>query len=197
VERSLAAQRTRATEEIEALVEAGMRVMRARGASGLTVADVLREAGLSTRAFYRHFRTKDELVLAIYEREAVRAHARLRERMAAARSPGEAVEAWIDATLSLAFDPRRARRTRVLAAEGGRLQAEHPAEFARILDGLLEPLATALRGLSGTDPTRDARSIYAVTWGLVAEKLAGGSVTFEEARAHVRRFCLPAVGMAP
>lgn len=197
VERSVAARRARAAGEVEALVDAGLRVLRARGAAGLTVAEVLREAGLSTRAFYRHFRSKDELVLAIYEQEAVRAQARLRERMAAARSPQAAVEAWIDETLLLAFDPRRARRTRVLAAEGARLQAEHPTEFARILDGLLEPLAGALRRMAAADPLRDARSVYAVTWGVVAEKLAGDPVGFEEARAHVRRFCLPALGMAP
>ena len=60
---------------MRALVEAGLTVLRQRGAAGLTVADVLAEAGLSTRAFYRHFHSKDELVLAVYEHEAQRRYA--------------------------------------------------------------------------------------------------------------------------
>jgi AcrR family transcriptional regulator len=197
VERAVEHRRARAADEVEALVEAGMRVLRRRGMAGLTVAEVLAEAGLSTRAFYRHFRTKDELVLAVYEREAHRAHARLWERMGAAPSARLALEAWIDETLALGFDPRRARRTRVLAAEGARLSADHPAEFAAILDGVLEPLGRALAELGSPDPRRDARTVHAVTWELVAEKLGGGDLTLPVARAHVRRFCLPALGLAP
>lgn len=195
VERSLEAHRARVAGEVEALVDAGLRVLRRRGSAGLTVAEVLREAGLSTRAFYRHFRSKDELVLAIYEQEATRANERLRARLTATRSPRAAVEAWIDETLALGFDPRRAHRTRALAAEGARLQADHPAEFGRILDGLLAPLAAALRELPSPDPERDARVVHAVAWAMVAEKLSGSDVTLEAARALVRRFCLPAVGI--
>lgn len=196
-ERAVGAQRARAAEEVGALVEAGLAVLRRDGVAGLTVAEVLREAGLSTRAFYRHFQSKDELVLAIYEQDSHRAHARLRERLAAAASARAAVEVWIDETLGLAFDPRRARRTRVLATEGARLQAEHPAEFGRIVDGVLEPLIEILRGVPGADPERAARSIHAVTWGLVVEKLHGGDIWLEEARVHALRFCLPALGMTP
>ena len=63
---------------------------RARGAAprtdaaGLTVAEVLAEAGLSTRAFYRHFQSKDELVLAVFEQEAQRRYAGLEAQLATA-----------------------------------------------------------------------------------------------------------------
>src|SRR5947199_263952 len=57
------------TEE-RALVEAAHRAMRRNGFSGATVADILAEAGLSTRAFYRHFASKDELLLAMYRRDS-------------------------------------------------------------------------------------------------------------------------------
>jgi AcrR family transcriptional regulator len=181
------------TDEKRALIEAGLVVLRRTGSDGCTVADVLAEAGLSTRAFYRHFASKDELVLAIYERDAVASRARLASRLAAAPSGRGAVEIWIDENLALGFDARRARRTRPLAKEGLHLQAEFPGEFARIVAGLIDPLANALRRAGSSDPERDARSIQAITWDLVTEKLAGGSLTREAAKAHVMRFCAAVV----
>src|SRR3954447_14220094 len=96
------ANETRASER-RALIDAGLTVLRRRGSDGCTVADVLAEAGLSTRAFYRHFASKDELVLAIYERDAQPTHVRLRDRLDAAASPRAALEVWIDETLALGF----------------------------------------------------------------------------------------------
>src|SRR5262245_66348836 len=98
--RSVAAHQQRADDEVRALVEAGLAVLRRRGAAGLTVADVLAEAGLSTRAFYRHFQSKDELVLAIYEQEAARRNAAIEAKIAAAPDPRAALQTWIDEMLA-------------------------------------------------------------------------------------------------
>jgi AcrR family transcriptional regulator len=197
VTRALEDRQRRAADEVRSLVEAALTVLRTRGAAGLTVADVLSEAGLSTRAFYRHFHSKDELVLAVYEHEAQRRHADLEQVIAAAPDPRAALETWIDAMLALGFDPRRARRTRVLRAEGARLQADFPDEFAAILAGAVDPLTSLLRAFPEADPERDAWSIYEVTWGLVEAKLRGDVIDRTEARAHVMRFCLPALGLRP
>jgi AcrR family transcriptional regulator len=185
------------TDERRALIDAGLAVMRRRGSEGCTVADVLAEAGLSTRAFYRHFSSKDELVLAIYERDALPTQTRLRERLAAAATPRAALEVWVDETLALGFDARRARRTQPLAKEGLRLQAQFPREFAAMEAGVIDPLAEILRAFPAAHPERDARSIHAVAWALVEERFAGGTLTRDEARAHVLRFCLPVLGERP
>ena len=185
------------TDERRALIDAGLAVLRRRGSEGCTVADVLAEAGLSTRAFYRHFASKDELVLAIYARDAQPTQARLRERLDAASSPRAAFEVWVDETLALGFDARRARRTQPLAKEGLRLQAQFPREFAEMEAAVIDPLVDLLRAFAGADPERDARSIHAVTWALVEARFAGGTLTREEAKAHVLRFCLRAIGEKP
>ena len=192
--RATATQRARAAEEVDALVRAGLAVLARVGVEGLTVAEVLNEAGLSTRAFYRHFHSKDELLLAIYERDATATRDRLRARLVKARSPQLAIEAWIDETLALAFDARRARHTRPLAREGARLQGEFPAEFAAIVDGVVEPLVEVLRAMGNDQPERDARTIHAIAWQLVSEKLGGSAISAADARAHVLRFCRPALG---
>jgi AcrR family transcriptional regulator len=194
-ERSVAPRRQQAEDEVRALVDAGLAVLRKRGTSGLTVAEVLAEAGLSTRAFYRHFASKDELVLAVYEHEADRRNGELVVRLGRARSPRDALEVWVDELLALGFDTRRAHRTRVLAREGARSQADFPAEFTAIVAGAVDPLAAVLRDLPSPDPARDAWSVYAVTWELVQHKLRGAPVTRAQAKAHVLRFCLPALGV--
>jgi AcrR family transcriptional regulator len=183
-----------AVDEKRTLIDAGLVVLRRSGSESLTVADVLAEAGLSTRAFYRHFDSKDALILAIYARDSERAREQMQRRLAAAATPRKALDVWIDETLALAFDTRRARRTRPLAREGSRLQGEFPDEFDAIVRSVLGPLVAVLRAFPNADPERDARSIHAITWALAEERMRGARITRPEARAHVLRFCLPAIG---
>ena len=65
---------------------------------------MLDRAQLSTRAFYRHFDSKDELVSAVFLEMARVETRRLKRKMAAAADPTEAVVAWIDGRLDLAFN---------------------------------------------------------------------------------------------
>jgi len=184
--------------EARALVQAGMAVLRRSTARNLTVADVLEEAGLSTRAFYRHFQSKDELILAVYQYDNRRSIDRLRTRIAAADSTLDALERWVEASLALGFAPRQARRTTTLWREGGRIWAQYPGEYKAIVEGLVAPLTQVLeRGRDdGTflnaDPHLDALTIHAVVWRLIERKLGGdASLDLASATAYVLRFCLP------
>ncbi|TMK67338.1 MAG: TetR/AcrR family transcriptional regulator, partial [Actinobacteria bacterium] len=92
------------------LLDAGYRVMRQNGFEDASVGDVLAEAGLSTRAFYRHFASKDDLVLAMSRRDAARIAARIDERLETAATSIDALHAWVDEVLAIAYEPRRAAR---------------------------------------------------------------------------------------
>jgi AcrR family transcriptional regulator len=186
-----------ALDEQRELMDAGLAVLRRSGSDGCTVAGVLAEAGLSTRAFYRHFASKDALILAIYKRDSLASCAKLRDRIRATTTARAALEVWIDETLALGFASARARRTRPLAKEGLRLQAQFPREFAEIVAGILDPLVALLRAVPTDDPERDARTMHAITWGLVEDKFGGDVLSREQARAHALRFCLPAIGEEP
>jgi AcrR family transcriptional regulator len=186
--------------EARALVQAGMAVLRRSSAKALTVADVLEEAGLSTRAFYRHFHSKDELILAVYQHDNRRSIERLRTRIASAASTLDALEQWVQGSLALGFAPRQARRTMTLWREGGRIWAQYPGEYKAIVEGLVEPLTDVLaRGRQDgtfpcTDPPLDALTIHAVVWRLIERKLGGdASLDLASATAYVLRFCLPAL----
>ena len=87
--------------ERKLLLDAGMKVMRRNGFAEASQAEVLEVAGVSTRAFYRHFATKDALLIAMFDREAEVVAVRLRDAAAAAPSAPRAVEAWLDEYLDL------------------------------------------------------------------------------------------------
>src|ERR1700761_7863106 len=108
---TVTAPRTRRREKLspdpavrgEILAAASM-TLREQGVRGFNIAAVLERANLSTRAFYRHFGSKDELVAAVFLESARAEKRRLQRRMSAAATEIEAVAAWIDARLDLAFD---------------------------------------------------------------------------------------------
>jgi AcrR family transcriptional regulator len=205
IDRSLDAVRARSEREVEALVGAALRVMRRKGSASATVADVLAEAGLGTRAFYRHFRSKDELFLAVFERDSLAASERMQQRLEALRGPRERLRAWIDEVLTLAYERPRARRTHLLVHEAGELRSAHPAEFLGIAQTVCEPLVRILAEgreqaiFPAAEPELDARSIHALAWNLVEARLAGGGPPdAAAARDHVLRFCIPALeGRSP
>jgi len=77
-------------DEVEQLLTAAEAVLARGGYAGLRVDDVLDEARLSTRAFYRHFRGKSELFLALFDREAALAGERAAATFRWSRSPASA-----------------------------------------------------------------------------------------------------------
>jgi AcrR family transcriptional regulator len=166
-----------------------------------TVAGVLEEAGLATRAFYRHFHSKEELFLAVFERDSAESSQRMQKRLDALPDPSTRLVGWIEEVLSLGFDRRRARRTRTFASEAAILRSLHPAEFVSIQRVLYQPLLGILEAgkadgsFPHTQPEDDARSIHAVCWALVEAHLSGdGPPDAEAARAHALRFSLPSLG---
>ncbi len=204
VERAVGAAKARARDDVQLLIAAGLTVLRREGAAEMTIADVLKEAGLSTRAFYRHFTSKSDLLLAIYEHEVQRYNPLLQRRLAAAANPADALVAWIDELLEAGFEPRRGERTRTMFSWAIPLQQEFPVQFAAIRAALTDPLEEVLAaGLAdgtfpATDPARDATFIRALTWELVDEHLSDPSteVGVVAAREAVLRFALPALGAA-
>src|SRR5215472_13093727 len=99
----LGAMRSLREREYARLLEAGHRVLLRRGYHGTRVEDIMREAGISTRAFYRFCTGKDDLFLALFDRANAAAMERLRERIACHERPIDQLEAYIDSTLDLAY----------------------------------------------------------------------------------------------
>jgi AcrR family transcriptional regulator len=204
VTRSGRPRRFEAEDELRILLDAALVVMERNGYVDANVAEILREANLSTRSFYRHFESKDQLLCALYRREAHAAAARLCTKVEAAETPRVALEAWIDEILSLGHDRAKAARLRVLSSRGAMRADGYAEETRHASQLLLAPLEQLLaQGRSDgsfplVDPDADAALIQSVVWaaaGLnpVRERPASRA----EATRQVRSFCERALGVKP
>jgi AcrR family transcriptional regulator len=99
----------------ERIVGAALRVFGERGFHGATIADVVRESGLSVGAIYTYFKGKDDLFLATCDLAAGRGLGELAARLPAGRTVAERLAIAI----AFYFD----------TAEGGAIDAPGNADF--------------------------------------------------------------------
>jgi AcrR family transcriptional regulator len=177
VERALAGRRDSYAEEVRRLLEAAFVLIRRNNDLEPRVSEVIREAGLSNQAFYRHFPSKQALLVAVLD-EGVRVLAGyLAHRMRSERSPLGQVRAWLLGVLEQALDPEGAAATRPFALARGRLAESFPEEVAaseRQLTALVQDAihAAASAGeIPPGDPDRDAESLYHLAMGWVQARL--------------------------
>jgi len=192
VRRTLARREATYIDEVQRLLDAGLAVMEAtRDPAGPKVADVVRTAGLSNQAFYRHFASKDDLVAAVVEAGTWRLVGYLDHQMAKIEDPEGKICVWIEGVLSQASSPLVARSTRATLSNlrqppAGTVRRAPQAEIYRLLVSPLEAVGTL-------DPERDAAAISAVVFGRL-DAFLWVAPPSEDDIAHVIRFCLGAIG---
>jgi AcrR family transcriptional regulator len=195
-------RRFESEDELRILLNAALVVMERNGYADAAVADILREADLSTRSFYRHFESKDQLLCALFRREADAAAARLRDNVDAAGTPREALDAWIDEILSFGHHRVKAARVSVLGSPGA-MKADGYGEEMRYASRILTaPLEELLRrgaadgSLPLADPPADAPLIQSVVWAAAGLNPARDKPSSRaEAARQVRSFCERALGV--
>lgn len=183
------------------LFKAAYAVMSRNGYANAHVTDILNEAKLSTRAFYRHFASKDELLEAMFHQNVERACAHLDEQIAKAQVPTQQLLAWVDEILEMGYDARKGRMARMFASTtiiSSLADAGHEATAM-----LYQPLhrvlvdGTASGEFPTCDPDSDARSIHAIVWRVFNDAMHGrAALDRAAARNHVIRFVFPALGLA-
>ncbi len=186
-----------------AIVDAASKSVREHGVRGLSVATVLERARLSTRAFYRHFDSKDQLVAAVFLELTRSEVQRLRTKMSDATDPVEAVAAWIDGRLDPAFDEDIKAELHQVSLEAQSKVFSTPGTVAPAYGAILEPLIEQLqRGLElgifrDIIPATAAKSIHGVVWAGTQRQWATNHWDREEVRQRAVRFCLRGLGVAP
>ncbi|HVW44820.1 MAG TPA: TetR/AcrR family transcriptional regulator [Amycolatopsis sp.] len=168
----------------------------------VSVSKILAEAGLSTRSFYRHFQSKDELLLAMFQAESDRATQRVEKLERCATSPRAALETWIEHYLSLAFEPRLLRRSLIV----GSPEVSRVVGFAKALNEMRAaqraPLERILRAGAAdgtfrhTEPVDDAVAIQDLVFSLLNRAREGSEhMNREQARARILDFVARAIGL--
>lgn len=180
-------------EEVARLTSAARVVLARGGWWGFKVESVLRVAGLSTRCFYRHFETKDHLLLRMLQEDMERAARRL-SRVCTDPDPAERVRAWIDGVMDMAYVERVAKPTVLFASHWHQLVAMFPGPTDACRASLLAPLRRALEDTkaAGHDLDVDAtvQAMFYIVGGSTAEAIAGAG---RPSREQMDAWVLPTV----
>ncbi len=163
------------------LVSATWAVTARHGTIEPSVREILAEAGLSTKAFYRHFRAKDELLLAALEQGSHLLVDHLERRMAAATDEVGRIDAWIVGFVRQAANRAAARRTLPWTLGAGRLATDFPDALGRNQGTVIAPLERQIRAAvangrsTSPDPASDAQIIFSFTADTLRRYLARGT----------------------
>jgi AcrR family transcriptional regulator len=185
------------------ILSAASKLVREEGVRALSIAGVLSRAHLSTRAFYRHFDSKNALVTAVFVEMARVEKLRLRNRMSKYDDPVRAVAEWIDGRLDLAFNEQIRSDLRKMSLEAQSQMFAEPALVGPAYDEILLPLREQLeRGsaagvFAGIDPEAEALCIQGTVWANVERHWATGDCELSGLRERVLRFCLRGLGVNP
>ncbi|MBX7451007.1 TetR/AcrR family transcriptional regulator [Mycolicibacterium sp. 3033] len=170
----------------------------------VTVSAILRSAGLSSRAFYRHFRSKDDLFLALLQQGADEIADRV-DRVAAAGtgSPAEQLAAWIGEIFDLMVDPHRRMQMAVIDSEEVRSAAGYRDLRERSHASRERSLTEILRrgresgAFPLADPDHDAVAISALMSRVMSSVAPHDVHAVKEAESRLLDFALRAVGAVP
>lgn len=200
VERTLAGRQAEYTHEMRRIVEATYELIERTGSVDPSLREILAHTGLSTQAFYRLFRSKDELLLVLLDDGRRRLVDYLGARMDGAVAPADKVRAWIEGVLAQASTPRAADRTRPFMANEDRLSELFPEEQRESVDLLIDLLVAPLGADAppGVGPDlirRDAEAVYAVTFGVLRAHLVQRRRPGPDTVGHTVRFCLRGAGI--
>ena len=139
------------------IVEGTSRLLRERGVHDTSVADAMSEAGLTHGGFYRHFKTKDDLVVAGIRSmfEAIAAHLELQQLGADARDVAAQYRA-VYLSDEHVGNPGQGCPVPALAGEVAR---ESPALREVFGSGFRRVADTLAKGMPGTSPERQPQAL--------------------------------------
>ncbi len=202
INRTVSARYDVAADEIARIVEAAYKVIERSGTVDPRVRDILAEAGLSTQAFYRHFPSKDDLLLVLLDDGRRRLRNYLQHRMEKATDPAARIRAWIEGVMAQAVDPAAAARTRPFISNLGRLTEQHPEQQQESVNTIVALLVAAVEEAmeagtaSSPDPGADALAIYHLTTGTMTSHVLARTTPTQDETDLLVSFALRALDIS-
>lgn len=193
VERALDERQREATEEVERILVAAVRVMERVAPEPPRVSDIVTEAGSSNKAFYRYFAGKDDLILAVMERGVAIVLSYLQHQMAKESKPQNKIARWIEGTLAQVADPALISKSRAAAGQmsaAANWRAADQEMMRPLRDLLVEPVTA----LGSDDVDRDVSAVFCCTAATLRRYVGSSDRPGPDDIAHVVRFCLKGLG---
>lgn len=151
------------------ILDEAAQALRLHGTEGVSVAQLMKLAGLTHGGFYAHFSSRDDLVAHAIDR-MFEDTSLLVERFLTDRPPSEGLADLIDHYLSERAFGQRAQGCPLpgLAGEAHRMPTEAKARFEQGFQKFRNAIATALEKMGKQEPDRLASSIVAELVGTMA-----------------------------
>jgi AcrR family transcriptional regulator len=162
------------------------------GSAAFTVAQLTGRAGVSLKAFYACFRSKDDLLLALLAEDSGIGADVLAGRIGTRTGP-DALRAYVFELFDMLTLPGAIGYAGVLVREYRRLTELHDEEIRDALAPLVDLLA---RTIDSDDPKRDARTMFAVLLDGIHDIVVGRVADTHELARYLYRFCSEGVGGA-
>ena len=194
VERALDDRQREATEEVERILAAAVRVMERVAPEPPRVSDIVTEAGSSNKAFYRYFAGKDDLILAVMERGVAIVVSYLKHQMAKESNAHDKIARWIEGALAQVAEPELISKSRAAAGQlsaGTNWRAADQEMMRPLRDLLIEPIAM----LGSADVERDVVAVFCCTAATLRQYMGAADRPGPDDIAHVVRFCLNGLGV--
>jgi AcrR family transcriptional regulator len=192
VERALDDRQREATEEVERILAAAVRVMERVAPEPPRVSDIVSEAGSSNKAFYRYFAGKDDLILAVMERGVGIVVSYLQHQMAKEPQPRDKIARWIEGTLAQVAEPHLISKSRAAA---GQMSADWRAVDQEMMRPLRDLLVEPVAALGSNDIERDVEAVFCCTAATMRRYVGSAVRPGPDDIAHVVRFCLNGLGV--
>jgi TetR/AcrR family transcriptional regulator, transcriptional repressor for nem operon len=173
--------------------------LREKGAHGIGVADLMKEAGLTHGGFYAHFDSREALVIEAFNYAMGRATERWR-KLAEQTQPDKRFATIVESYLTTIHrdDPGHGCAVPTLGPEISRESAKTRKAFAARLDDMIEMLADQLPELPRKAARQQAIAALSTMAGaLVLSRVAGSGEFSEEILAAGREATLAGRAKAP
>jgi len=188
--RTLAKRGPDYTDEVRGILDAAFTVMGQRGTGArVRVADIVAAAGVSNDTFYRHFASKDVLIVALLEDGTDRLVGYIAHQMQKVVTPEEKVRCWVEAILSQTSG-RTAATTLAVLWNGVSTGAGVSAESYNASIPLGSLLHDAFLALGSRAPELDASLAAHATLGKVSDHLWARTQPGRDEIEHIAAFCI-------
>lgn len=193
VDRALDKRQRQAAADVEKILVAAVAVMERTTPAAPRVADIVAEAGISNKTFYRYFTGKEDLILAVMERGIGIVVSYLAHQMSKESVPAAQVSRWIRGVLAQVGDPELANMSRAVTRQLMFTSDSGEADV-RVTEPLRDLLHDPVAQLGVDDPARATEAVYTATFGRLRRQLSLNQPAGREDVEFFISFCLKGLG---